>query len=188
MVTIEKDVRHLVRMVGMMSHRLAALPEQAIDGHVISGIMSKNEDQTGNAAQPATAAGEQHRFWVLLCDHNPADLESQDTAKIPLTLHVRGLPDAVQSGRVTVYRVDKSHGSIFTVTQGADWTEPRDHGRQRPANVFSRPRISLLQEKSKFAMDEDFPGNGKTVDIQAGALDLHLALGTNRVLLVEVDW
>jgi hypothetical protein len=187
-VTIEKDVRHLVQMVGMMTHHLAALTDQTIDGHVISGIMSKYDDQPGSSTRTDAAPGDQPRFWVLLYDHNPADLESQDTARIPVTLHIRGLPDAAKSGRVTVYRVDRDHGSIFTVTEAGDWARRSEqHGRNNP-RIYSQDEINLLKEKSKFALDEDFEGNGRAFAIDAGALDLHLALGTNRVLLVEVDW
>jgi hypothetical protein len=178
-VALDKDIRHLIRFVGMMTHRLAALPEQEINGHVISGVMSKYCDRPGSVYETGNGSGDEHRFWVLLYDHNPPDLESQDCAVIPVALQIRGLPAGVASARVTVHRVDRDHGSVFTVTE----QHPPNHGP-----VYSPQEIEMLKQKAALAKDEDFPRNGERLGIAGGTANLDLTLGANRVLLVEIDW
>jgi len=177
-VALEKDVRHLVRFVGMMTHRLAGLPEQEILGHRISGVMSKYWDRRGSVYETGNGDGDEHRFWMLLYDHNPSDPESQDRAIVPLTLQVRNLPKEANSARVTVYRVDRDHSSIFTLTERI---KP-NHGP-----TYSPSEIAALKQKAALAKDEDFAGNGTAFAVSNGGLDLPLTLGTNRVLFVEVD-
>jgi hypothetical protein len=187
-IALEKDVRHFVRFLGMMSHRLAALPERNINGHVVSGIMSKFCETPGTALETGNGPGDEHRFWVLLYDHYPPDLESQDQASLPLTLQVRNLPGQTLSAQVTVYRVDRDHSSVFTLTEELGERLRREKPEPSRGYVPSAAELEAFKQKAKLARDEDFARNGDFFRVSNGSLDLPLTLGANRVLFVEIDW
>lgn len=160
-VTLEKHVRHLVHFVGRMGHRLAALAAHKVSGHVISGIMSAD---VGGA-----------RLLVLLYDHYPPDLESQDEAKVPVRLRLDNLPSRAGQAVVTVHRLDREHWSLYPLTVGG------------AAAVYSPEAIEELRKSSTLPRDETFPNNGGTFAVTGGMLKLDLTLGANRVLFVDVE-
>jgi hypothetical protein len=187
-VTVEKDIRHFIRFLGMMTHRLAALPEQKIGGHTVGGIVSKRWEKGGSVLETGNGRGDENRFWALLYDHYPPDLESQDRAKVPVVLQIRNLPASVKQARVTVYRLDKEHGSLYAFTYGGEH-RPRKQGQGfGERTTYSAEDIEAARRESRLATDEDFPRNGELFPVSAGAMDLDLGLAANRVLFVEIDW
>ncbi len=178
-VAIAKDIRHLIRFIGMMTKRLAALPAHEGEGHVISGLMSKYCDRPGAVYETGNNPGDEHRGWVLLYDHAVGDLESQQRGAVPVILRVRNLPVHVQSARVTIYRLDRDHGSLFPVTERI----APDHGP-----VYSAQEIADLRAAAALAKDEEFAGQGQPRALTSGGLNLSLKLTTNCVLFVELDW
>jgi hypothetical protein len=187
-VTLEKDIRHVVRFIGMMTHRLAALPERRIGGHIVSGVMSKFREGSGSVLQTGNGPGDERKCWVLLYDHYAPDLESQDEAGIPVALRVENLPREARQARVSVYRLDKEHGSLFAVTESADFAARRQ-SQDADRHPFPDAKvIDLLKRKSQLPLDEDFARNGETFTVVDRRMDLNLSLESNRVLFVEIDW
>lgn len=187
-VTLEKDVRHLMRFIGMMTHRMAPLPECSINGHVVSGLISKYWDGPANDAETGNGPGDEHKCYVLLYDHYPPDLESQDRLEIPVRLRIVHLPKAAKKAKVTVYRVDKTHGSLYSVTQRPAHALRRDADSASSPILYTPQEIAELRKASQLPRDEATARNGESYEIRNSELEMDLLLGANRLLFVELDW
>jgi hypothetical protein len=94
-VTVAMPILHFLGLLAQMGPAYHVLPEQTIDGSVVSGFASRG----GKTVR------------VLLYAHNAADTESRSDAAFDVSLRLTDLPAA--KGVVRQYRFDKDHNSYF---------------------------------------------------------------------------
>jgi len=105
-----------------------------------------------------------------------------------VALRVTNLPADARQARVTVCRVDKEHGSLYGVTERADFPARRESQPPGTPPLCSPAEIAALREASALAKDPTFKNNEGVFPIVNGTMSATLTLTSNRVEFVEVDW
>lgn len=98
-VTIAMPILHFLGLLSRMGPDYWILPEQRRGGHVVSGALSRNENEV----------------LILLYSHNGRDTQSRSEAVFDATIEIGNLGDGTWT--VTEYRFDKEHNSYFELAR-----------------------------------------------------------------------
>jgi hypothetical protein len=95
--TVPMPIFHSLNLLSDMGNDYWPLPEQRIDGHIVTGFASR--DDRGIVR-------------ILLYSHDPQDTQSRSDANFQVALALDGL-SWPGSASVTEYRIDREHNSPF---------------------------------------------------------------------------
>ena len=104
-VTLPMPILHFLGLLNQMRDEFRVLPEQTVEGHVISGFASRVDG----------------RWYVLVYAHQMLDTQSRSGRQFDVSLELRGLPAGQYAA--CEYRFDKQHNSYY---------EPARNLRDRP--------------------------------------------------------
>lgn len=93
--TIPLPILNFLGLLARMSDRYWVLPERTVGGHVVSGFASRQD----------------HRAYLLIYSHDPADIQSRAASEFTVNLELAGLPP--RELLVTEYRFDQEHNSYY---------------------------------------------------------------------------
>ncbi len=139
-VTLPMPILPFLGLLNKMQDRFLVLPEQTVEGHVVSGFASRVES----------------RWYVLVYSHQMLDTQSRSARRFDVSLNLKGLsPD-----RYTVreYRFDRQHHSYFEA--GRRLRDQPDPRLDPPSEVRERFLAAVRQLESEdpatraAAMDE----------------------------------
>jgi hypothetical protein len=107
-VTLPMPILHFLGLLNKMRDEFRVLPEQTVEGHVISGFASRVDG----------------RWYVLVYAHQTLDTQSRSGRQFDVSLELGGLA----AGQYTAceYRFDKQHNSYFEPARNLrDRLDPR---------------------------------------------------------------
>ena len=95
--TVPMPIFHALNLLSDMGNDYWTLPEQHIDGHIVTAFASRDN---------------QGVVRILLYAHAPADTQSRSDAGFRITLNIEGI-GGHDSASVTQYQIDRQHNSPF---------------------------------------------------------------------------
>lgn len=139
-VTLPMPILPFLGLLNKMQDRFVVLPEQVVEGHVISGFASQVDS----------------RWYVLIYSHQMLDTQSRSSRRFDVSLNLQGL--SPERYTVREYRFDRQHHSYFE--SGRRLRDQPDPRLDPPPEVRERFLAAVRQLESEdratraAAMDE----------------------------------
>jgi xylan 1,4-beta-xylosidase len=126
--------------------------------------------KTDSTTISALASRSSRSAAVLLWNYRDDDVPGPDT---PVRLNIAGLPSTVTSVGLTLYRIDKDHSNSYTA-----WKRMGSPQKPTPEQYAQLEAGAQLQRLD----------GTRTVQANAGAVDLTFSLPEQSLSLIELEW